>query len=135
MITLQDLIERFGEEELINLSDKAQFQFIDENVIAHAIDDATAEVVGYLNPTGLVACGAYIGIAPKSLKLKICDIARYYLYEDGATEIVEKRYKQAIDWLLLVQKNPSMLTGLTGLDNKPSTGISVMPNVAPDGWE
>lgn len=137
MITLQDLIDRFGESELIHLTDKEHYAFIDETVINHAISDAIAEVVGYLNPTGLVQNGVYIGTVPKSLVLKTCDIARYYLYENGINEIVEKRYKQAIDWLMLVQKNPSMLTGVS-IDKQTvgtSGGIWVMPNTTPNGWE
>lgn len=136
MIELQDLIDRFGESELINLTDKEHYQIIDETVINHAISDAVSEVVGYLNPTGLIVGGAYVGTPPKSLVLKTCDIARYYLYENGVTEIVEKRYKQAIDWLLLVQKNPSMLTGATHDDGMQGTksGIAVMPNRPPNMW-
>lgn len=136
MISLQDLIDRFGETELANLTDKENYQIIDEIVINHAIADAVAEVVGYLNPTGLIAGGVYLGIPPKSLVLKTCDIARYYLYENGVTDIVEKRYKQAIDWLLLVQKNPSMLTGLadTGATDEIKSGIVVMPNRPPNMW-
>lgn len=136
MITLQDLIDRFGETELANLTDKENYAIIDETVINHAITDATAEVVGYLNPTGLIAGGVYLGTPPKSLILKICDITRYYLYENGVTDIVEKRYKQAIDWLLLVQKNPSMLTGLadTGATDEIKSGIVVMPNRPPNMW-
>lgn len=136
MITLQDLIDRFGETELANLTDKENYAIIDETVINHAITDATAEVVGYLNPTGLIAGGVYLGTPPKSLVLKVCDIARYYLYENGVTEIAEKRYKQAIDWLLLVQKNPSMLTGAVHDDGTQGTksGIAVMPNRPPNMW-
>lgn len=136
MITLQDLIDRFGESELANLTDKENYQIIDETVSDHAIADAIAEVAGYLNPTGLVVNGVYIGTPPKALVLKTCDIARYYLYENGVTEIVEKRYKQAIDWLLLAQKNPSMLTGvIDNGTNGTNSGIWVMPNTTPNGWE
>lgn len=137
MITLQDLIDRFSEQEIVQLTDKINYQVIDETVVNHAISDATAEVVGYLNPTGLIVGGTYVGTPPKSLILKTCDIARYYLYENGVTDIVEKRYRQAIDWLLLVQKNPSMLTGLadTGATDEIKSGIVVMPNRPPSMWE
>lgn len=137
MIELQDLIDRFGEQEIAQLTDKVNYTVIDETVVNHAISDAVAEVVGYLNPTGLIANGVYIGTPPKSLVLKTCDIARYYLYENGVNDIVEKRYRQAIDWLLLVQKNPSMLTGKKDDDGTHGTksGIAVMPNRLPSMWE
>lgn len=133
MITLQDLIDRFGNSELVNLTDKERYQIIDETVVKHAINDATAEALSYLNLTGLIEDGVYQGIPPKSLVLKVCDIARYYLYENGTTDIVEKRYKQAIDWLILVSKNPSMLTGITST-NKTASGIYVVPSQMPDIW-
>lgn len=132
MITLDDLIERFGESELIQLTDHENYQAIDETVANHAIKDATAEVVAYLNPTGLIQHGVYVGTPPKALILKVCDIARYYLYENGTPDIVEKRYEQAIAWLRLVGKNPAMLTGTAKADDKQ--GICVMPNVPPDMW-
>lgn len=135
MIVLQDLIDRFGEEEIINLSDHDRLQIINEVVVNQAINDATAEVIGYLNPTGLIVGGVYAHTPPKSLILKTCDIARYYLYENGVTEIVEKRYKQAIDWLLLVQKNPSMLTGADNATQiTAKSGIVVIPNEMPSMW-
>lgn len=137
MITLQDLIDRFGEEEIINLSDHDRLEVINETVVNQAITDATAEVIGYLNPTGLILNGVYAHTPPKSLILKTCDIARYYLYENGVTDIVEKRYKQAIDWLLLVQKNPSMLIGADNATaiNTAKSGIVVMPNEVPNMWQ
>ncbi len=137
MITLDDLIDRFGETELANLTDKENYQIIDETVINHAIADAMAEVVAYLNPTGLIVGGVYVGTPPKALKIKACDIARYYLYENGVTEIVEARYKQAIDWLKLVGKNPTMLTGVIddGGTNGTKSGIAVMSNPTPNMWK
>lgn len=133
MITLQDLIDRFGEAEIINLTDKDNYQAINETVANHAIQDATSEIVAYLNPTGLIADGMYLGTPPRALKLKACDIARYYLYENGVTEIAEARYKQAIDWLVLVSKNPAMLTGVDATP-KANSGISVIPNTPPNMW-
>ena len=96
-------------------------------MVAKAIADAEAEVNSYLAPVGLV------GITPpKALVLKACDIARYYLHEDGATEIVRERYKQAIVWLKEVMKNPSMLTGMGDTTPKqPVSAIAVRPNVLP----
>lgn len=136
MIELQDLIDRFGETEIINLSDHDRLEVINETVVNQAINDATAEVIGYLNPTGLIVGGVYAHTPPKSLILKTCDIARYYLYENGVTDIVEKRYKQAIDWLLLVQKNPIMLTGEDNATQiTAKTGIVVIPNEVPSMWQ
>ena len=127
MISQTDLVERFGEEEIARLSDHDEYRTINAAVVAKAIADAEAEVNSYLAPVGLV------GITPpKALVLKACDIARYYLHEDGATEIVRERYKQAIVWLKEVMKNPSMLTGMGATTPKqPVSAIAVRPNVLP----
>ena len=127
MISQTDLVERFGEEEIARLSDHDEYRTINAAVVAKAIADAEAEVNSYLAPVGLV------GITPpKALVLKACDIARSYLHEDGATEIVRERYKQAIVWLKEVMKNPSMLTGMGDTTPKqPVSAIAVRPNVLP----
>lgn len=140
MITLNDLIKRFGEQELANLTDRDSYATIDETVTAHAIADAEAEIESYLNATGLFMRdehGALIytyGTPPKGLIIKGCDIARYYLYENGVTDIVEARYKQAIDYLKLIAKNPAMLTGA---NEKPQSvgGIAVIANQTPNMWK
>ena len=97
MITQADLVERFGAEEIARLSDHDEYRTINAAVVAKAIADAEAEVNSYLAPVGLV------GITPpKALVLKACDIARYYLHEDGATEIVRERYRKAFRLLKVV---------------------------------
>lgn len=144
MINLQDLIDRFGETELCELSDRQNFSVINETVIDRAIADATADVESYLNATGLFERNnegdliyTFSENVPKSLIIRICDIARYYLHDDVVTEIVEKRYNQSIDWLKMVAKNPAMLTGETNLNanHGVNSGIAVMPNPTPDMWK
>lgn len=143
MITLDDLITRFGADELAQLTDREQYQVIDAAVVAKAIADAESEVESYLNAVGLVkrdAAGVLLyaaPVVPKPLIIKTCDIARYYLYENGVTAIVKERYEQAIAWLKLVMKNPSMLTGATdrnGNTDGINSGIYVLPNPVPSHW-
>ncbi|OPH33251.1 DUF1320 domain-containing protein [Moraxella equi] len=147
MIVLQDLIDRFGEEEIINISDHKRSQVIDEVVVNQAIKDALGEVESKLNSTGLVFRddGGVLGYrvdgvvmpTPDGLILKACDIARYYLYENGVTKIVQDRYDYAIKWLNEVKDDPAMLTGKKddgNADNHTKTGIVVMPNEVPSMW-
>ena len=143
MITIQDLIDRFGEHELANLTDRDNYTVINTDIVEKAINDATAEAESYLKTTGLVSRTSHRRLIytadkkpPEALVIKLCDIARYYLYEDGTTTIVETRYKQAIDWLKLVMKNPKMLTGVldNSDDSNGSSGIHVIPNPVPNMW-
>lgn len=140
MITIHDMIDRFGETEMIERSDRIHYAQLNDVVLQTAIDDAMNEIESYLNATGLIyrentGTLSYRGALPKSLKVKACDIARYYLYEDALTDVVEKRYKQAIDWLKLTAKNPAMLTGqIDGVNDGVVSGIAVMGNCAPKMW-
>lgn len=144
MITIQDLTTRFGEAEMAELTDREAFAVIDEKVANRAINDAESEVESYLNSVGLVSRNRLGNLVyskatnpPKSLIIKICDIARYYLHEDGVTGIVEERYKQAIDWLKLVMKNPTMLTGISDIETSATanSGVFVMPSLVPSLWD
>lgn len=137
MITKDDLIHRFGMDEMVNLTDKEQYQFVDDTVVGYAIADASALVASYLKPVGLIdeLDGSFVFMvngaiqkAPKALSLKLCDIARYYLYENGTTDIVEKRYSEAIDWLKMVAAKPQMLTGA----KKDNSGICVIAATPPN---
>lgn len=141
MITLQDLIERFGSDELAKLTDRESYKVIDEAVIDRAISDAVGEVASYLRPAGLVGVDAsgnviYLKSAklPDELSLHTCNVARYYLYENGTTEVVETRYTNATKWLDKVKKDPTMLTGPATATNT-SGSISVIPNTVPDYWK
>lgn len=142
MITLQDLIDRFGETEIAKLTDRKNYQVIDEAVAATAIKDAEGEVAGYLRAAGLVSKDALGNIVyrngadlPSDLALHTCNIARYNLYDNGVTETVEKRYDDAIKWLDKVKKDPTMLTGPITEQPNSSGGISVIPNTVPSIYQ
>lgn len=93
--TRADLTTRFGEAEVLQLSDRARVGVIDEAVVNRAITDAGAEIDGYL-------AGRYelplVGV-PAVLTLYACDMARYRLFEDGAYEQVVERYNSALRYL------------------------------------
>ncbi|HRL00932.1 MAG TPA: DUF1320 domain-containing protein [Vitreoscilla sp.] len=129
IITRDDLLERFGEKELMELTDREAYAVINDNVLQKAIEDAEAEAGAYLQAAGLV-----LKAPPKALVIKTCDIARYYLYENGVTDIVEARYKQAISWFKDVVKNPQMLdANATPKASNPSR-CTVIPNQPPASW-
>ncbi len=86
MINRQDMIDRFGEFELAELTDRDSHQEIDDVVLNRAIDDGVAEASSYLLPVGLADI-----TPPYSLKIRVCDIARYYLYEEGMSVLFVRR--------------------------------------------
>lgn len=106
--TQEDLVARFGEVELIQLSDKVGLGQIDASVVDAKLADADGEIDPYLR-------GRYVlplATVPQPLQRVACDIARYHLYADGATEQVAQRYKDALAFLLRVSKGELQL----GLD-------------------
>lgn len=95
--TQQNLVDRFSEQELIELTDRADppAGAIDAAAVAKALEDADGEINGYL------AAKYTLPLDPVPLVLQrlAADIARYFLYKDRVTEIVEKRYKDAVRFL------------------------------------
>lgn len=98
--TKQDLIDRYGLEELTQLTDRLFNGQPNNTIIDLAIADASAEIDGYL-------AGRYtlpLTTVPSALSRIASDIARYYLYDDRMTEQVAKRYDTAIQFLKAVGK-------------------------------
>lgn len=134
MITQQDLIVAFSEEEIAEVSDHQNHTDIDAQVVAKAITAAEGEALSYLAGAGIAKA---VQNAPSEiLKLKLCDIARYYLYENGMIDVVETRYNRAVAWLKDVARNPSMLVDADETDAATSNAMSgsmVKPNPLPKG--
>lgn len=96
--TLANLIERFGELELTQLTDAATPGLIDEAVVARALADAEAVVDGHLG-------GRYtlpLATVPPVLTGAVCDLARARLYKDALPPVVEKRADDAMKFLTLL---------------------------------
>jgi phage gp36-like protein len=93
--TQQDLVDRFGQQELIELSDRARSGAIDPAVVAKALADADAEIDGYLSAKFALPLSA----VPSVINRIACDVTRYYLYDDRVSEAVRKRYEDAVKFL------------------------------------
>lgn len=96
----QDMIERFGEQELIQATDRADppAGVISDAVLNGAIDDAEAEINGYVAPKYALPFAS----VPSILKRWTCDIALYFLLKDRAAEAVVKRYESIVKSLRMV---------------------------------
>ena len=100
--TRQGMIDRFGEDELIQLTDRATppLGVIDDTVLDAALNDADAEINGYIQARYPLPLAS----TPLLLSRIARDIARYYLYDDAVTEAVENRYKEALKTLERIAK-------------------------------
>lgn len=118
--THQDLIDRFGEEELIQLTDRTNTGAIDAQVLDQVIADADAEIDGYLASRPYVLP---LNPVPTALVRIACEITRYHLYDDHAPENIEKRYDNAVKFLRAVSKGDVVLVRDDGAKADESAGM------------
>lgn len=91
----QDLVDRFGELELIQLTDRVGAEAIDATVLGKALADADELIDSYIASRAALP----LATVPARLVRVAGDVARYYLHADGPTEQVATAYKEAIAWL------------------------------------
>ena len=120
--TLQDLVDRFGYEQLAQLSDRDAGVTVDEVVVGRALADADAEIDGYL-----VALYALpLASVPALLVRMACDIARYRLFGDRVTEQVRQLYTDAVRDLKAIASGAIKIDGVAPLaPSAASTAIKV----------
>lgn len=115
--TKQDLIDRFGELELKQLTDRVNKPptTIDDTVVGRALSDASELADSYLGKLYTLP----LSTVPPALVKNCADIARYYLHGKAAQDtIIETAYSQALAWLKDVAK---------GLVTIPAEGIMPAP--------
>lgn len=122
--TVDDLIARFTERELIELTDTQNIppSTVDTARVQVKIGDAQAFVDGYVGQVyrlPLLGCakppvapgGPTERVAPPVLTRLVCDVARYYLHDDLAPENeVYRRYKAAVKELDAIATGAAMLS-------------------------
>lgn len=97
--TQQDLIDRFGAEELIQLTDRSNLpaSIIDANVVAAALADAETLADSYLGKRYQLP----LDPVPEVLTRTVAEIARYYLHgrRTDKDDPVTRDFLQALAWL------------------------------------
>lgn len=88
---------RFGERELIELTDRAEegLGMVDDSVFTAAESDAASLIDGYLRARYVVPMLSPTG----DVKFHAGSIARYILHRDGKPPEVQSAYDSAIAWL------------------------------------
>lgn len=96
--TQAHLVERFGDEELIQLSDRSipPLGGIDAAVVAVALADADGIIDSHLGARYAVPLAAPL---PADIVRVACDIARYQLHDLSPSEAVREHYRDALRWL------------------------------------
>jgi len=107
-ITQADLEDRFGSEELMQLTDRTgDVDTIDATVVAKAIADAGALIDSYL--IGRYQDQMPFASAPSVLVDAACVIARFKLYTRGRPQEVKDDYDNALAFLKSISKGDASL--------------------------
>jgi phage gp36-like protein len=106
--TVADLQDRLGEARLVQLTDLADppIGLVDQAVAQKALDDADAEIDGYL-------VGRYalpLTPAPGVLKVHAVTIAHYRLLGSAADDGMREDYKAVRQWLQAVAEGRIVIT-------------------------
>lgn len=134
--TRTDMTQRFGERELVDLTDREDTGQIGATVLNRALEDAVATVDGFVGKVyrlPLAGClkPALPGVAatyvsPPLLTRITCDLARYYLYTDLPDEHeVSRRHKAAMAELKSLAEGKTQLVCPYG--GSPGTALDADP--------
>ena len=93
VITAEEMIRRFGEPEMIQLTN-SQGDEVNGEVLKAAANRAVTMINSYI--AGRVQA---LSSLPPPLLGAACDITRYYLYSNNPPDHVVERYKQAMKYL------------------------------------
>ncbi|GAB1388991.1 MAG: hypothetical protein AMXMBFR78_33850 [Rubrivivax sp.] len=115
--TVTDLQDRLGEARLLQLTDLQDppLGLVDTAVAQKALDDADAEIDGYL-------VGRYalpLSPVPAILRVHAVTIAHYRLLGNAADEVTREDYRATRQWLMAVAKGDVVLTSPA---DDPGTG-------------
>lgn len=123
--TLSDLQARYGDDELLQLTDRDGDSFPDAAVYEPALADASAEIDGYVGAVRDVP----LSLPPPALiVLLTCEIARYRLWQDAASEEVRARYEDAVAKLRDIAARRMQVPGLD-----PAQGPASAPQISAPG--
>lgn len=130
-ITLKDLRDRFGDVELIQLTDTHDNDAIDQVKVNQAIADADAMIDSYIGGR----YGLPLVETPTVLVKPACDITRYYLYDDNTTELVENNYNTALKFLKDVQAGKATLGISESVENNHGVTFNNAAGKSSIDWE
>lgn len=107
-VTQQQLIERFSQDKLVQLTDRADDGLLDASVLTEAIGDAGKIIDAYVAPRYSLPL-SQVRIDASPLTRIAGDLVIYFLQGDLATEESERRYKEALQFLKDVQRGQASL--------------------------
>lgn len=127
---LQDLVDRFGELEIVQLTDRVHRppSTVDETVVGRALGDADALIDGYVGKVYALP----LAVVPPVLVKMAADIARYFLHGKAADKegAVARAHGEALSWLKDVSRGIVQLD--VGGEVPPAAGGGSIRASVPD---
>lgn len=114
----QDYVDRHGEQELIQLTDRDGDGLEDTEVLDRAAADADAEINAYVGARYALPLPS----TPELLKRVARDLVRYFLFDQRAPEEVRLRYQRAVKLLDSIRSGDTSL-GLPPAETPAGGGI------------
>lgn len=102
--TSTDLETRFGEAEMIQLTDTTGTGVVDTARLALELESASGQMDVYLGARHALPLSDITQGQTNDLTRICCDIARYRLWNDAASDEVRLRYQDAIKTLEMIAK-------------------------------
>lgn len=103
--TQQNLTDRFGETELLQLADRDDDGAVDAAIVAAALGEADALIDSYVGRRYDLPLAS----VPPVLTNLACAIARHLLHKDFPTEAVRKAYEDALRVLREISTGTAVL--------------------------
>lgn len=104
-ITQQGMVDRYGEDEIKRITDRARTGAIDATVLDQAMKDAQSEVDAYISSRYQTP----LTTITEAISRTTADIARYRLYDERCPENIRQRYKEAVEFLQAVSAGRATL--------------------------
>ncbi|NHZ48592.1 gp436 family protein [Nitratidesulfovibrio liaohensis] len=119
--TIGDMEARFGQQELVELTDTELTGAVVEAVVETALGDATELINGY------VAARYRVPLlpVPDMVRRWCCDIARFYLHKAGVPDVVKTGHESALQGLRDVARGVVQLQA-TGVETPGASGETVL---------
>lgn len=110
--TQTDLVDRYGERELVQCTDKAAppTGIVNATTVSRALAAADAEIDSRL---GILFTVPITGTVPQRVVDCACKIARFYLHEDRVSDHIREAYKDELKWLDDVARGRASIPGLS----------------------
>lgn len=103
----QDMIDRYGEEPLVELTDRtaAPTGAIDDVILARALSDADAQINSYVGARYALP----LSPTPDIIVRHACVIAYYVLHRGRYTDETRREYDDVLKFLTAVSKGDAVL--------------------------